>query len=284
MANAVELTGLQSLFDISNTDLCEQIICQLGVPSAGTTPLKICHIVALASSRLRELVKLVLSAVWKARQELGLQNLEEIIKERVGLSPYIVGLFPYWLRDMTPLIHASAKGGDARVEKLIVAGADINARDRIEGFTPLMAACHGGHRDTVRVLLAAGADYNLRRLSDTASGTGETALIDSILGAHYEVVKQLVEAKADVEAGCHQHGPPVIVAIRIQSREILDLLLQAGASANALDPGGDTALVVAHRHKKRNGWAIGLLKAAQRQRGHPPCLSRPCACEGIPQV
>lgn len=58
-------------------------------------------------------------------------------------------------RDMQ-LIRAAEKGRTHEVDRLIKAGADVNARDS-EGWTPYLAASSMGHLDAMRILRASGA-------------------------------------------------------------------------------------------------------------------------------
>jgi len=58
-------------------------------------------------------------------------------------------------RDMQ-LIRAAEKGRTHEVDRLIKAGADVNARDK-EGWTPYLAASSMGHLDAMRILRASGA-------------------------------------------------------------------------------------------------------------------------------
>lgn len=54
------------------------------------------------------------------------------------------------------LIRAAEKGRTQEVDRLIKAGADVNARDR-DGWTPYLAASSMGHLDAMRLLRASGA-------------------------------------------------------------------------------------------------------------------------------
>jgi uncharacterized protein len=58
-------------------------------------------------------------------------------------------------RDMQ-LIRAAEKGRTQEIDRLIKAGADVNARDG-EGWTPYLAASSMGHLDAMRILRASGA-------------------------------------------------------------------------------------------------------------------------------
>ena len=58
------------------------------------------------------------------------------------------------------LLAAAKKGDAAQVQRLIIAGADVNAPD-MQGLTPLYYASIDGHADCVRLLLAVpGVDVN----------------------------------------------------------------------------------------------------------------------------
>ncbi|MDX1605496.1 MAG: peptidoglycan-binding protein [Candidatus Competibacterales bacterium] len=73
------------------------------------------------------------------------------------------------LLTLTPLagaaeLHNAARSGDTnRVQSLLGAGAEVNARDDY-GFTPLLLADLNGHDDTVRVLRRRGGSAGLRGL------------------------------------------------------------------------------------------------------------------------
>ena len=54
------------------------------------------------------------------------------------------------------LVNAAEKGNTSRVEKLLLAGADINTTNK-SGFTPYMAASTNGHLETMQILENAGA-------------------------------------------------------------------------------------------------------------------------------
>jgi hypothetical protein len=107
------------------------------------------------------------------------------------LSPF--GL-PFRGTVETPtLFEASAAGDLSRVQALLAAKADVNAK-AANGATSLIAAAQNGHLEVVRALLGAKADVNAR------AAIGATALIQASQNSHLDVVRALLTAKADVNA------------------------------------------------------------------------------------
>src|SRR2546427_5092937 len=85
------------------------------------------------------------------------------------------------------LFDAARRGDRARVEQLLDAGVDVNARARYE-VTALAFAANNGHLDVVRLLVERGADMNVQ---DTFY---KGLAIDLALGNGYlEVVTFLLE-------------------------------------------------------------------------------------------
>ncbi|SCO06135.1 related to nucleoside phosphorylase [Fusarium fujikuroi] len=109
------------------------------------------------------------------------------------------------------LVAAGADGGHLEVvEKLLVAGANINAA----------AAAEGGHLEVIEKLLAAGANINA-----AAAGTyRQTALQAAAKGGHLEVIEKLLAAGANINAAAAAKGGHL---------EVVKKLLAAGADVNA---------------------------------------------------
>ncbi len=83
------------------------------------------------------------------------------------------------------IIDAAKKGDHKTIATLIVAGADLEARDS-QGRTALMRAAEKGYADIVRILLDAGAHVS------TQDKFGLTALFMAVDKNHVEVVKLLI--------------------------------------------------------------------------------------------
>jgi uncharacterized protein len=95
--------------------------------------------------------------------------------------------------------RAVTGGHVAEVRRLLVAGADVNARDR-HGQTALMLAAHGGHAALVDALVEAGADLN------ATAKYHLSALMLAIVGGHSAVALALALAGAD--RAIRGTGPP----------------------------------------------------------------------------
>ncbi len=94
--------------------------------------------------------------------------------------------------DNTPSLNLASMVGYVEVVKeLINSGADVNARDNVNGATTaLMAASLFGHKDVVKELLNAHADINAKALN------GMTALKFAKKKGHADIVKLLKDAGA----------------------------------------------------------------------------------------
>jgi len=127
------------------------------------------------------------------------------------------------------------------VNKLIIAGADVNVRDN-NSEIPLMYAAEHGHKEIVQVLLAAGANVNI------VNNHGVTSLMDASHNGHVEIVQMLLTAGADVNIRNNDDGlTPLMYASHDGDVEIVQMLLTAGAgeSINIQTNWGHTALMIA---------------------------------------
>lgn len=138
----------------------------------------------------------------------------------------------------TPLHFAGAQGDSGLVELLLLAGADLEARNA-QGNTPLLIAVDSGQRGVLGALREAGADLF------AVDEEGHDALAVAALGNRAELVEILVEAGLDPNRANHEGQTPLMLAAEMGSHEALRTLLRNGADPSRRDPEGRTALDLA---------------------------------------
>ena len=89
------------------------------------------------------------------------------------------------------------------IERLLKAGANVNAPVLAHGETALMMAARTGNLDAVKMLLDHGADVNAK---ETLRGTG--ALMWAAEQGHVEIIELLIAKGADVKAQSSTIVPP----------------------------------------------------------------------------
>jgi uncharacterized protein len=164
----------------------------------------------------------------------------------------------------TPLHLACTNRSAAMVDRLLAAGASASAT-LLSGETVLMTCARAGDANAVKALLAHGADVNAREHEHQQS-----ALMWAVAQRHPEVVRLLVEARADIRARSLAYAQtvvgeqtqragreelnytvarggatPLLFAARVGDVESARLLLKAGADANDSQPDGVSAVVLA---------------------------------------
>jgi len=138
----------------------------------------------------------------------------------------------------TPLLYAALLGHVEVVQFLLAAGADINATDK-DGSTSLLYAASSGHIEVVQSLLAAGANIN------ATTKDGCTPLLSAASSGHVEVVQSLLAAGANINATTKDGCTPLLYAASLGYVEIAKSLLAAGANINVIAKDGSTPLLYA---------------------------------------
>ncbi|MFF1919393.1 ankyrin repeat domain-containing protein [Streptomyces sp. NPDC058221] len=181
------------------------------------------------------------------------------------------------------LLAAARTGDPDRVRTAIEGGARVDVRDE-ELRTPLLLAVHGGHVEVAQLLVAAGADPDAqdRREESPWLATGVTgsvpmlhallpagpdlklrnrfggiALIPASERGHVAYVRELLRVTdIDVDHVNRLGWTALLEAVILGDggrahREIVELLLAAGATPELPDGDGVTAL----EHAERRGFA-----------------------------
>jgi uncharacterized protein len=170
-----------------------------------------------------------------------LQLRSEVWSEVMAVPPH--GYLPYNKAiphgGETALMFAARVGDLASAKLLVAAGANVNDADAW-GVSATTLAAHSGFRDLVEFLLEKGADPN-------AAPNGFTALDEAIMWRDQEMVKALVEHRADPNAPLQTWTPtrrsstdyhfepslvgatPFWLAARFLEPDVMRLLAEHGA-------------------------------------------------------
>ena len=179
------------------------------------------------------------------------EDIPRVLREYGGLRSSSLRLESLGVA-VTPL-HVAADG--ATVRALLAVGADPHGG--VQGWTPLHQAAHDGRLEAARALLDAGA-----KVKRVRKGTEEQPLHRAALGGHADLIRLLVERGANLEAQARLGTRPLHYA---STPEATEALLRAGATPNARDALGATALDLALQ--RGDAGSVQLLEAAGCPRG-----------------
>lgn len=140
-------------------------------------------------------------------------------------------------------LHCAAMGGDTEILRLLLdAGADMHALSG-EGLTVMGLAAINGRKDAVDFLLDRGFDLNDARYPSHAN-----ALSHALMHGKRDIALHMIAKGADpLAGGGPNNGSGLTLAANMGDHEILDVILSKGASIDAKDKSGATALIGAIR-------------------------------------
>jgi ankyrin repeat protein len=163
-------------------------------------------------------------------------------------------LLPVWLAGLlmgagdgaTPLHWASYRDDLESADRLIRAGADVNAANDL-GVTPLWTASLNGSAAMVRRLLDAGANPNAALL------LGETPVMVAARSGFPNVVEQLLAKGANVNARAARSQTALMWAVAQKHPDVVKVLLAHGADVHARsDVWSQVMAVPPHGHPDYN--------------------------------
>lgn len=104
----------------------------------------------------------------------------------------------------TPLTRAVERGDIKEMERLIAAGADVNAKEGIDSWTPLHYAADAGNKEAAELLISKGADVDARGYGGLTPrlmvASGKSWSVDNLmidrLAKEHETAKQAKIAAA----------------------------------------------------------------------------------------
>jgi hypothetical protein len=134
----------------------------------------------------------------------------------------------------------------------IKSGSDLNVKDHW-GNTALVWGAHYGYTDIVKILIEAKANVDLKDVND------QTALMKASDKGRVDIVKILISVNADVNIKDIRGQTALIMASQNGHAEVVKLLVGAKADINAKDNEGLTALRWAMIEKRND--VISILKA-----------------------
>ena len=145
------------------------------------------------------------------------------------------------------LVEAATKGDAKKVRELLAEGVPADVRDNetytlgsVWNITPLMCAAAQGHFEIVRLLLQAGADVVAAcDAHPEDGGGGSQALHFAVSGKHRAATEALLDAGADPDAVGNFGRTPLVMAIYEDDVEGVRLLLKRGARVNLKPPRKD---------------------------------------------
>lgn len=137
-----------------------------------------------------------------------------------------------------PFIRA-AQEDNLEALNALIAGMDVNLRDKRSGTTALEHAVRNANREMVQLLLSAGATVNGK------NAAGETVLMMLDDDATSDLVWDLINAGADVKLKDNSGTTALMQTATSNNPEALKTLLDAGAEVNTKNKQGRTALMLA---------------------------------------
>jgi ankyrin repeat protein len=138
-------------------------------------------------------------------------------------------------------LDAVQKRDVTKFQSLLSKGANINAKEPVNGHFALQYAITLPDAGLVKLLLDKGADVN------ASDRNGNTALLDATResGPEYAIIARLlIDRGADIHAN---HDASIFAAVREADPSVVQLLLKKGAPVNAIETAkdGDTVLMSA---------------------------------------
>lgn len=133
---------------------------------------------------------------------------------------------------------ANSAGSNGVITKLIIAGANLEARN-VGGLKPIHLACEAGNVRNLRALILGRADIN------ASCNEGVTPLHIATRWQKHDCLKTLLENGAEHSATTSRLTTPLHIAAKEADDVATALLLEAGANINALSLDGWSPLHIA---------------------------------------
>ena len=139
--------------------------------------------------------------------------------------------------------------GEGRVEEVahfLAAGFSPDTRNKA-GVPLLHISARSGNREIIRYLILAGAELNMQ-----SDDRGTSALMDSVMSKHYDLMTDLIQAVADLNIKSKDGQTALVVAVGAGDDQMVEALLRAGADPDISDSLGASARKYANLFNKKN--------------------------------
>lgn len=167
---------------------------------------------------------------------LSVATIEETVEVESG-ETVMMGMVSM-VSPADPFIKAAQEDNMEALTALI-AGMDVNLRDKRSGTTALEHAVKNANREMVQLLLSSGATVNGK------NAAGETVLMMLDDDATSDLVWDLINAGADVKLKDNSGTTALMQTAISNNLEALKTLLDAGADVSTKNKQGRTALMLA---------------------------------------
>jgi hypothetical protein len=173
-------------------------------------------------------------------RSLRVAAIEEIVEIEVGGETRFTsgGGVVAFVSPEHPFVKA-AQEDNLEALTALIAGMDVNLRDKRSNTTALEHAVRNANREMVQLLLSAGANVNLKNES------GETVLMMMDGDATSDLVWDLINVGAKVNQKDNADNTALMQAATTNNLEAVKTLIDAGAEVDARNKRGQTALMLA---------------------------------------
>lgn len=173
----------------------------------------------------------------KMDRELRVGAIEEIVEGESNRVISFGGAIAFAAPE-NPFVRA-AQEDDLETLTALIAGMDVNLRDKRSNTTALEHAVRNANREMVQLLLASGANVNLKN----ASGATPLMMLDD--DATSDLIWDLINKGAQVNLQDDAGHTALIQAATQNNLEALKTLIDAGGKVDIRNKRGQTALMLA---------------------------------------
>jgi len=141
--------------------------------------------------------------------------------------------------DKNTLLHQAVASKNVALARMLIGrGAKLEARNK-GNFRPIHAAAHIGDLEMTKLLVESGAQLNVKGNTHFIIQDTATPLYSAIQKHHAVVARYLIESGANPDEICDSsHATALTAACLSDQMELVELLLQHGASPNGVNKKG----------------------------------------------